>query len=120
MGSVTGNSSNTSRLFELKDVKFSANNQVTANLVLNLSNLTENFDLSLSFDKSINLVFTALDTALPQGWALQSDATEAGSLKLAGIGLDLVGNSPDSFKTFVNQEIQMWEQIVRSKNLRPD
>ena len=40
--------------------------------------------------------------------------------KLAGIGLDLVGNSPDSFKTFVNQEIQMWEQIVRSKNLRPD
>jgi tripartite-type tricarboxylate transporter receptor subunit TctC len=40
--------------------------------------------------------------------------------KLAGIGLYFVGNSPDSFKTFVNQEIQMWEQIVRSKNLRPD
>jgi hypothetical protein len=87
MASVTSNTSNTSRLFELKDVKFSANNQVTANLVLNLSNLTENFDLSLSFDKSINLVFTALDSALPQGWSLQSDATEAGSLKLAGIGL---------------------------------
>ncbi len=87
MASVSGNSSNTNRLFEFKDITFLGNNQVTANLVLNLSNSTENFDMSLSFDKTINLVFTALDTALPTGWTLQTEASEPGSLKLAGIGL---------------------------------
>jgi len=87
MASVSGNTSNTTRLFEFKDITFLGNNQVTANLVLNLSNSTENFDMSLSFDKAINLVFTGLDTALPTGWTLQTEASEPGSLKLAGIGL---------------------------------
>lgn len=40
--------------------------------------------------------------------------------KLVGIGLDLIGNSPDAFKIFLAQEIQMWGQIVRNRNLRPD
>lgn len=93
MASVTGNASSSARLFEFKDIKFLANNQVSANLVLNLSAQTENFDMSLSFDKSINLVFTALADALPLGWTLQSDSSEAGSLQLAGIGLTSVNGT---------------------------
>jgi len=93
MASVTGNTSNTTRLFEFKDITFSSNNQVTANLFINLSQATENFDMSLSFDRSINLLFTALETALPTGWTLQAEASEPGSLKLAGIGLTSVNGS---------------------------
>jgi hypothetical protein len=90
---VTGNTINTTRLFEFKDITFSSNNQVTANLFINLSQATENFDMSLSFDRSINLLFTALETALPTGWTLQAEASEPGSLKLAGIGLTSVNGS---------------------------
>ena len=40
--------------------------------------------------------------------------------KLGNAGIDPVGSSSDAFKVFVNSEIDRWEQIVRSRNLRPE
>ena len=40
--------------------------------------------------------------------------------KLGGNGLDLIGSTPEAFKVFVNSEIDLWAQVVKTKNLRPE
>jgi tripartite-type tricarboxylate transporter receptor subunit TctC len=40
--------------------------------------------------------------------------------KVAANGIDLVGSSPDVFKGFVNNEVDLWAQVVRSRNLKPE
>ncbi len=40
--------------------------------------------------------------------------------KVGSTGIDLVGSTPEAFKSFVNGEIELWAEIVRSRNLKPD
>jgi tripartite-type tricarboxylate transporter receptor subunit TctC len=40
--------------------------------------------------------------------------------KVAANGIDLVGSSPEVFKKFVNGEVKLWAQVIKSRNLRPD
>jgi tripartite-type tricarboxylate transporter receptor subunit TctC len=40
--------------------------------------------------------------------------------KVAANGIDLVGSSPDVFKKFVNGEVELWAQVIKSRNLKPD
>jgi tripartite-type tricarboxylate transporter receptor subunit TctC len=39
--------------------------------------------------------------------------------KLAGLGLEPVGNSPDSFGRMIKTESQKWSEIVRKANIQP-
>jgi tripartite-type tricarboxylate transporter receptor subunit TctC len=40
--------------------------------------------------------------------------------KIGSSGIDLVGSSPDAFKTFVNNETDLWAQTIKARNLKPD
>ena len=40
--------------------------------------------------------------------------------KVAANGIDLVGSSPEVFKGFVNNEVELWAQVIRTRNLKPD
>ena len=40
--------------------------------------------------------------------------------KVAANGIDLVGSSPEVFKAFVNNEVELWAQVIRARNLKPD
>lgn len=40
--------------------------------------------------------------------------------KIGAMGIDLIGSSPDAFKTFVYNDMDLWSDIVRAKNLKPE
>ena len=40
--------------------------------------------------------------------------------KVAANGIDLVGSTPEVFKKFVNSEVELWAQVIKSRNLKPD
>lgn len=40
--------------------------------------------------------------------------------KVSANGIDLVGSSPQTFRSFVNNEVDLWAQVVRSRNLKPE
>lgn len=40
--------------------------------------------------------------------------------KVAANGIDLVGSSPEAFKGFINNEVEQWALVIRSRNLKPD
>ena len=40
--------------------------------------------------------------------------------KLAGLGADLGGSSPESFGTLINNEIDKWSKVIRVANIKPD
>jgi len=40
--------------------------------------------------------------------------------KVSANGIDLVGSSPETFRSFVNNEVDLWAQVVRSRNLKPE
>lgn len=47
--------------------------------------------------------------------ALNSPEIQA---KLSGMGIDPVGSTPENFTSFVNSEVDLWEKIVKSRDLR--
>jgi len=40
--------------------------------------------------------------------------------KIGASGIDLVGSSPEAFKIFVNNEMDLWAQTIKARNLKPD
>lgn len=40
--------------------------------------------------------------------------------KIGSSGIELVGSTPEAFKTFVNQETELWAQTIKARNLKPD
>jgi tripartite-type tricarboxylate transporter receptor subunit TctC len=40
--------------------------------------------------------------------------------KVSANGIDLVGSSPETFRSFVNNEVDLWAQVVRARNLKPE
>lgn len=40
--------------------------------------------------------------------------------KIGSTGIELVGSTPEAFKTFVNQETDLWAQTIKARNLKPD
>jgi tripartite-type tricarboxylate transporter receptor subunit TctC len=40
--------------------------------------------------------------------------------KIGAMGIDLVGSSPDAFKTFIYNDLDLWGDIIRAKNLKPE
>ena len=40
--------------------------------------------------------------------------------KLTGLGIDPAGSTPENFTAFINSEIDMWETIVKSRNIRAE
>ena len=40
--------------------------------------------------------------------------------KISSTGIELVGSTPEAFKTFVNQETELWAQTIKARNLKPD
>ena len=40
--------------------------------------------------------------------------------KLAGMGIDPAGSSPENFTSFVNSEIDLWEKVIKARNLQPE
>lgn len=40
--------------------------------------------------------------------------------KIGSTGIELVGSTPEAFKTFVNQETDLWAQTIKTRNLKPD
>lgn len=40
--------------------------------------------------------------------------------KIGSSGIELVGSSPEAFKTFVNHETELWAQTIKARNLKPD
>jgi tripartite-type tricarboxylate transporter receptor subunit TctC len=40
--------------------------------------------------------------------------------KIGSSGIDLVGSSPEAFKIFVNNEMDLWAQTIKARNLKPD
>ena len=49
--------------------------------------------------------------------ALNSPEIQA---KLTGLGIDPAGSTPENFTSFVNSEVDLWEKIVKSRDLRPE
>ncbi len=40
--------------------------------------------------------------------------------KIGSSGIDLVGSTPEAFKVFVNNEMDLWAQTIKARNLKPD
>ena len=40
--------------------------------------------------------------------------------KIGSSGIELVGSTPEAFKTFVNHETELWAQTIKARNLKPD
>jgi tripartite-type tricarboxylate transporter receptor subunit TctC len=40
--------------------------------------------------------------------------------KLAGLGLEPIGSSPDAFAALIKQEIQKWARVIEDSGIRPD
>lgn len=40
--------------------------------------------------------------------------------KIGSTGIELVGSTPEAFKTFVNNETELWAQTIKARNLKPD
>lgn len=40
--------------------------------------------------------------------------------KIGSSGIDLVGSTPEAFKLFVNNEMDLWAQTIKARNLKPD
>lgn len=49
--------------------------------------------------------------------ALSSPEIQA---KLSGMGIDPAGSTPENFTSFVNSEVDLWEKIVKSRDLRAE
>ena len=48
--------------------------------------------------------------------ALQSEDVK---IRLAGLGLELVGNTPEAFDALIKTESRKWMDIVRKANIQP-
>jgi tripartite-type tricarboxylate transporter receptor subunit TctC len=40
--------------------------------------------------------------------------------KLAGLGLEVVGSTPEQFDAFVRSEIAKWAKVIRDNNIKAD
>ncbi len=40
--------------------------------------------------------------------------------KIGYSGIELVGSTPEAFKSFVNHETELWAQTIKARNLKPD
>ena len=40
--------------------------------------------------------------------------------KLADLGLETIGNSPDEFATVIKSEIQKWAKVIKDAGIKPD
>jgi tripartite-type tricarboxylate transporter receptor subunit TctC len=40
--------------------------------------------------------------------------------KLAGLGMEVIGNSPDEFAAAIKSEIPRWAKVIKESGIKPD
>jgi tripartite-type tricarboxylate transporter receptor subunit TctC len=40
--------------------------------------------------------------------------------KLASLGMEVIGSSPDEFAAVIKSEIPMWAEVIKESGIKPD